>query len=165
MGPLWRGARCGGPAFPHILYFSSSLKFLDNSILCKCPELFCRCELPQDHLQKDNVNYSIIWSTHSQASWSLRRIGCETSCYLTINQSEGCAQADLRHCLHTRPPHLAFKRDLLGFAETFWGAQGILGHEPPFCLHGLQETLLCSRLQHFCFFGLTVWELALTDLE
>ena len=40
MGPSW------GQGFPHILCFSSSLKYLDNSIWCIFPELVCRCENP-----------------------------------------------------------------------------------------------------------------------
>ena len=29
---------------PHTLCFSSSLKYLDNSMGCRFPEWFCRCE-------------------------------------------------------------------------------------------------------------------------
>ena len=40
MGPSW------DRPFPHILWFSSSLKYLDSSIWCTFPELFYRCEKP-----------------------------------------------------------------------------------------------------------------------
>ena len=47
-------------------------------------------------------------------------------CYLTISQSENCAQADHRPA--SPLPHLAFKSALL---KPFPGARGFLGHEPP----------------------------------
>lgn len=106
------GGGCfGGPAFPHILFFSSSLKFLDNSILCKCPKLFCRYELPQDHHQKENVNYLMIWSTHPQASRSLRtdRLTPVKLPAISPSQSGGCAQADPRHCKPPPSPGLCMR--------------------------------------------------------
>ena len=49
-------------------------------------------------------------------------------CYLTINQSENCAQAD--HIPWNALPHLAFKNVLLKPMREF----GVLEHEPPILL-------------------------------
>ena len=42
-----------GRPFPHILCFSSTLKYLDNRIRCTFPELFYRCEISHQ-MQDDN---------------------------------------------------------------------------------------------------------------
>ena len=50
-----------GQAFPYILCSSSSLKYLDNSIWCTFPELFCRCEsLPPSH--QIELTASCFWT-------------------------------------------------------------------------------------------------------
>ena len=80
-------------------------------------------------------------STEPQASWSPRidNVNPMTSpCYLTISQSEACAQADHRPCL----PHLAFKKALL---KHFWELRDFLGQEQPVFWHG--PAISCSMFQ------------------
>ena len=94
---------------PH-LSFHSSLKYLDYSIWCKFPELYCRRESPP-HLtrQTEDVNSMIVISTAPQACWSLRTgqvHPCDTTCCLTISPSENCAQAHHRPCNPATSPAL-----------------------------------------------------------
>ena len=60
-GPHGSSQGSGSRYFPHILCFSSSLKYLDNSIWGTFPELFYRCETPPH--QVEDVNYLMAMST------------------------------------------------------------------------------------------------------
>ena len=71
---------------PHILCFSTFLKYLDNRIWCTFPELLCRYNKPsplQCTLQyMEDAKYLMIKSTWHQDSWSIRTDNvnpCDTS--------------------------------------------------------------------------------------
>ena len=103
-----------GP-FPHTLCFSTSLKYLDNSIWCTFPELFYKCENPHPITTKWKRLTTWWQSAHSPlASQSLgidNLDPCDTA--HTISQSENCAHSPQHPALH-----LAFKNALqFGFLE------------------------------------------------
>ena len=60
------GALRGSRPFPHVLCFSSSLKYLDNSIWCTFPKLFYR--------NKNPTKWKMLttWWHWPQVYWSLR---------------------------------------------------------------------------------------------
>ena len=90
-----------GQAFPHILCFSSSPKYLYINIWCTFLHCFANVKnnnkKPKPPLQqKEDVDYLRTMGTQPQASWSLRTDNvnpCDTILPPTISQSESCAQA------------------------------------------------------------------------
>ena len=75
-------------------------------------------------------------------------------CYLTLSQSENCAQADHRSC---EPPLSPDFEEC--FAETLWEALGFLEQEPPVFLHdpainlSLLQTLIFQFVWPHCASG------------
>ena len=100
--PLW-GLQ--GQAFPCILCFSSSLKYLGNGIWCTFPELFCRCKKPSCLQQRGGVKYLKTLNTKPQASWSLK-IG------------KACDISLLPHYLPVREPCTSWSQTLWPPAST-----------------------------------------------
>ena len=115
---------------PPILSCSSSLKIAHF--------LSCFADVKTLH-QIEDVNYLRTLSIQPPASWSLRTDHVspwphDTSCNLTISQSDNCTSAYHTPCHPTPAPHsLAFKKC---FAETLLGAQvmSFSGHEQPISL-------------------------------
>ena len=106
-----------GKAFPCMLCFRSSLKYLDNGIWCTFPELFCRCKKPSSLQQREGVKYLKILNTKPQASWSLK-IG--KACDISLLPHHQPVREPCTSWSQTLwPPllHLAFKNALL---KPFW---------------------------------------------
>ena len=87
----------------------------------------------------EEIHYSMI--RNPQTYWHLKT-PVTPPCYLTINQSENCAQA---HHIPCNPPflHLAFKNALLkpfGEFGAFWAR----ATRSP--CSALQQTFLCFKL-------------------
>lgn len=92
-----------GQAFPHILCFSFSLKYLDNSVWCLFPALFLRCRNPQQ-----NGRYQLRDDCEHLGPGLLEPNGDMTSpsCFLIISLSKlSCNKSILHHAL----PHLALQ--------------------------------------------------------
>ena len=135
---LWGLPR--GRGFPHPLYFSSFLKYLDNSIWCTLPRFlsyFTNVKPHHHHHQQmEDANYLMTLSKHMapRPPCSLNT-GKVKACCATVSQSENCAWADHMPWVIFSPP-LAFKNALqFCFGSSgFWGQ----GHEAPISLQGLQ---------------------------
>ena len=96
------GALRGSRPFPRVLCFSSSLKYLDNSMGTHFLSCFIeiknlsngRCWLPDDTDPRSTGVRGLIIL-----------IPVTRPCYLTISQSENCAQADCIPCDTPSPGH------------------------------------------------------------
>ena len=134
-------------ALPHILCFTSSLKYLDNRLWFPFPELFCRCEPPPPQKWKMWTTWW-PWSYSPQASWSLR-----------IDEINPCGTTLLPHHRPIRELYLSWSLTLRASSFTwllkmlrnfslrsfgFWG-----GHESSISFHGTAIKL--SLLQTLTF--------------
>ena len=97
MGPYW------GQPLPHILCFSSFLKYLDNNFWCTFPELLTWKPPPNGRreLLNDHEDIAPRSTAHSPGDCGLITL-VTLPCYFTISQSENCAWADHMPC----PPSL-----------------------------------------------------------
>lgn len=118
---LWGLPR--GRGFPHPLYFSSFLKYLDNSIWCTLPRFlsyFTNVKPHHHHHQQmEDANYLMTLSKHMapRPPCSLNT-GKVKACCATVSQSENCAWA--AHLPVSPLPHLASKKCFDETHEGLW---------------------------------------------
>ena len=148
-----------GTGLPHVLCFSSSLKYLDHIDSTTFPELSCRCELPLTP-PNGRCNY-LTRGTQPQASWSLRTDNvkpCDTTLPLHCHPIREL-YTSWSHTLQSPLPHLPFKNAWLKPLEEVELFQHV-SHSFSSCSPAINLSLLQTQV----FFGLTLrWarELAL----
>ena len=114
-----------GVPLPPSSAFSSSLRYLDNSVWCTFPECFADVKT----LQQMSDTWG-QWALRPPVASGLTVLTpVPPPCSLTICQSGNCERSDQVPC---DAPSLMWL--LKWFAKTLQGAQGFLGHEPPHLL-------------------------------
>ena len=132
--------------------FSSSLKYLDNSIWCTFLSCFMDAKMPTEWKKL------IAWwprAHNPQSYWSLRIDNAQPLWYhvITTPSTKQKIWHGLITHLVTPLPHLSLKNASLRPFEKFRSLEHELACSP--CLT-LAVNVFHSKRLHFCFFGLTV---------